>query len=144
MLNPTQERGLRDKLANQSEHIARYQARIDSSLGAIDTYTVLRDEAIETQKELKKLLFEFSNLIISPKRVGVGEDVAISVDATNISSITDDCVLTLKINGVVVGKREVTLDSGETRTESQQISRDEPGTYEVDVNNRIGAFVVRP
>jgi len=143
MLNPSQEKGLRDKLANETEHIGRYQAWIDHANATIATYTVKRDEAIEQKKELKKLLFEFTDLKIEPAEVNPGESVTISVLVENISSVPDSCYLTLKIDGVVLGEREITLDSGETSTESLRISRDTPGTYEVDVNNLIGSFVVR-
>lgn len=143
MLNPTQEKALRDKLANETSHIVRYQAWIDSATATIDTYTVKRDETIEIEKELKKLLFVFNNLVISPQEVAPGKPVTISVDVENISSITDSCELTLKVNGVVLGKREITLSSGETRTESQSISRNIPGTYLVDVNNLTGSFTVK-
>lgn len=144
MLNPKQEKALRDKLANESSHIARHQAWIDQSVATIDTYTAKRDEAVEAQKEVKKLLFEFTDLMVEPAEVDPGELVTISVLVKNISSITDACEITLKVNGEILGAREVTLDSGEVRTESQEISRDVPGTYEVDVNNLLGSFVVRP
>lgn len=144
MLNPVQEKALRDKLANEDEHVGRYQAWIDGAIATIDTYTVKRDEAIEQKKELKKLLFEFTDLMIEPAEVNPGEPVTISVLVENVSTITDSCCLTLKINGVTVGEREIDpLDSGETRTESHQISRDTPGTYSVDVNNLLGSFIVR-
>ncbi|MBA7639600.1 hypothetical protein ES703_47259 [subsurface metagenome] len=143
MLNPTQEKALRDKLANETEHIGRYQSWVDTSVATIDTYTVKRDEAIEAQKELKKLLFEFTDLIVEPAEVDPGEPVTISVLVENVSSIADSCYITLRIDGVIVGESEITLDSGETRTESQEITRDTPGTYEVDVNNQLGSFVVK-
>lgn len=144
MLNPKQEKALRDKLANESSHIAICQDWIDQSIATIDTYKVKKQEATEMEKEVKKLLFEFTDLIVEPAEVDPGEPVTISVLVKNISSITDDCEITLKVNGEILGTREVTLDSGEVRTESQQISRDAPGTYEVDVNNLLGSFVVRP
>jgi len=143
MLNPKQEKALRDKLANESSHIAICQDWIDQSIATIDTYKVKKQEAIEVEKELKKLLFGFTDLMVEPAEVDPGELVTISIDVENISSVTENCEITLKVNGVVLGTREVVLDSGETRTESQQVARDAPGTYEVDVNNLLGSFVVR-
>jgi len=143
MLNPKQEKALRDKLANETSHIAIYQDWMDRGQAMIDTYSQKKEEAIEIEKELKKLLFEFTNLKVEPAQVTPSKPVTISVIVENVSSIIDSCYLTLKVNGVVLGDREITLYSGETRTESQQITRDVPGTYEVDVNNLLGSFIVR-
>ena len=144
MLNPKQEKGIRDKLANNAEHIAKYNGYIADSEATIATYAPLRAEAIEVEKELRKLLFEFTNPMAVPSEVAPGKPVTISVGVKNVSSVIDNCFLTLKVNGEVLGEKEINpLGIGETRTESHKISRSIPGVYEVNVNNLLSSFTVR-
>jgi len=83
-----------------------------------------------------------SNLFITPAEAETGETVTINVLVTNTGDVSGTHRVTLKIDNVVVDTEDVTLESGARRTVTFITSRDEAGTYAVDVNGLPGEFEV--
>ncbi|MCJ7425841.1 MAG: hypothetical protein MUO17_01680 [Dehalococcoidales bacterium] len=86
--------------------------------------------------------FSTSELSVYPPEAEIGETVTVSVLVTNSGELEGVYGLSLTINGVVEGTREITLAGG-----SQQVvfsvAGDEAGTYSVEVNGLEGSFTVR-
>lgn len=87
--------------------------------------------------------FAVSGLVISPGEVYVGESVAIEVLAANTGGESGSYEVSFKINGVVEEARQVTLSPGSSEKVSLIMSRDVPGTYDVDVNGLTSSFTVK-
>ncbi len=87
--------------------------------------------------------FTTGMLTISPTQVYVGESVSISTIITNTGLQEGTYNVTLRIDNVVVTTREVTLAGGESGTITYTVSRDAPGTYNVNVNGKKGSFTVK-
>ncbi|HUT96826.1 MAG TPA: hypothetical protein VMW60_01765 [Dehalococcoidales bacterium] len=85
--------------------------------------------------------FTPGELTVSPVEAEIGETVTVSVLVTNSGELEGSYSLTLTINGVVAGTREITMAGG-----SQQVvfstAGDEAGDYSVDVNGLEGSFTV--
>ncbi len=88
--------------------------------------------------------FELSNLVIDPSEVRPGGTVTISVDVTNVGELEGTYTITLRIDDVVEATEDVTLAGGATETVPFLISRDVEGTYNVEVDDLNGTFVVTP
>ncbi|MBW6471177.1 MAG: S-layer protein, partial [Methanosarcinaceae archaeon] len=86
--------------------------------------------------------FEFSNLVISPLEVKKGKDVTITFDAINTGTAAGNYNVDLMINGNLAESRQITLGIGDSTTIEFEISKDEPGTYLVEVNGLSGTFEV--
>lgn len=87
--------------------------------------------------------FEFSNLVISPTDVRVGEPVTISVDIRNVGELQGENIVTLKINEVTVESESVTLVAEETETVTFTLVENIEGTYSVNIKELSGSFVVK-
>ena len=85
---------------------------------------------------------EFSNIDISKTFVEPGEETTISADVTNIGDMEGVTTVELLINEIIVDSQEVTLTPDETKTVSFTVSRDEIGTYQVDIGGLKGSFQV--
>ncbi len=80
---------------------------------------------------------------ISPAEGGIKENIAISTVVKNTGGLTGIYTVTLKIDGVKIEDKDVTLASGASQKVDFTVSRDAAGTYVVDVNGLTGKFIVR-
>jgi parallel beta-helix repeat protein len=87
--------------------------------------------------------FKVSDLLISPTEVEVGETVSISVNVINAGDISGTFTIILKVNGSVEATRDVTLAGGESVVVTFELSKDAPGTYEIEVDGLRGTFSVK-
>jgi len=87
--------------------------------------------------------FTTSTLTISPAEVNIGERVTISVIVTNTGGLTDTYKVTLKIDGVAVEEKEVTLAGGVNQKVAFTTAKNIAATYIVAVNGLSGSFVVK-
>ena len=85
---------------------------------------------------------EYSNLTIEPKSVQPGEDVNITVVASNLGTFRNTDTITLKVNGEEVMTKDLSLGPGESTTIEYSLNRSEPGTYLVEVNGQSDTFNV--
>lgn len=86
--------------------------------------------------------FTVSNITISPATVGVGQSVTITVNVTNSGDLGGAYTVTLKIDDVVVGNKDVTVAGGATETVSFTVSKGTTGVYGVAVDGQTGFFTV--
>ncbi len=98
--------------------------------------------AVEAGTPGNEAVFSISGLAISPTEANTGQTITISAtirESANISGIYEG---TLKINDVVEETKELTVGPSATAQLSFAISRNEPGTYSVDLDGLKGSFTV--
>lgn len=82
--------------------------------------------------------FKVSDLVISPAEVNLGQPVTISCLVTNIGSEAGDYTVTL--GGDFMAQQSVTLEPGESKTMSFEVTPDRAKTYSVSVDGLSGSF----
>lgn len=87
--------------------------------------------------------FVVSNLAISPAEVTLSEEIAISIEVTNTGGRDGSHLLSLWIDEVLEETKKVTLAPKAVKAIVFTVTRDEPGSYSVDVNGLGGSFTVR-
>ena len=83
--------------------------------------------------------FRVSDLVISPTEVNPGQVVTISCKVTNIGSEAGSTIIHL--GGDFVAEQTVTLEPGESRAISFEVTPDVAKTYQVSVDGLSGSFV---
>jgi len=86
--------------------------------------------------------FELSNLNITPTEVKPGKEVTISVEVTNIGGREGRRTVSLRVNQVLEQTKQITLAPGQTEVVTFAVTRDEPGSYTVEVNGLTKGFTV--
>lgn len=86
--------------------------------------------------------FEVGTLNISPSEAVSGETTTVTVDVTNIGGTEGTYTATLKIDGVEVETREVTVAASAKETLTWRITEEAPGTYHVAMDGLSGSFKV--
>jgi hypothetical protein len=86
--------------------------------------------------------FEVSTLTLSTKQINSGEPVTIRVHVANTGELSGEYLLTLKMNGLFLNSKLVTLAPGQNRNVSFVISPYTQGTYEVEINGLRETFTV--
>ena len=84
---------------------------------------------------------QLSNLIVTPSEAAEGDDVVISVNATNTGSASQTSTLSLMINNAEEQTKQVTLDAGESEIISWTITKAQ-GTYSVKVGSLTNSFSI--
>ncbi len=88
-------------------------------------------------------VFTATDLAIAPEEVGIGETVTVSALVTNTGDLAGKYKVTLKIDGVVVATKDVTLAGGASQKVTFTTAKDVAGTYAVIVGPLSGTFVVK-
>lgn len=86
-------------------------------------------------------IFQLSPLTISPAEAVSGQMVSISTTLSNAGG-AGTYPAELEINGAVVDAKDVTVPSGGSTIVTFYVTRDEPGTYNVQLGDRRGSFTV--
>jgi hypothetical protein len=95
--------------------------------------------------KLMPATFSCSDLTISPAECKPGEKVTISARLTNVGEANGTHTVMLKIDGAIEDKKEVPLTGREATTISFIVSKDKPGTYNIQVNELSGRVrVLKP
>ncbi len=87
--------------------------------------------------------FKVSNLTITPSEVNASEPVQITVKVSNVGEETGSYDLTLWVNGLVEAFETVTLDGGRSVVLTFTVTKEELGTYMVEVDGLTGTFPVK-
>jgi hypothetical protein len=82
--------------------------------------------------------FKVSNLVISPTEAQIGYPVSISCTATNIGS--EAGTYTVKMGGDFVATQVVSLEPGQSKVVSFEVTPTVAKTYSVSVNGLSGTF----
>ena len=117
-----------------SDTIGEYNVDISGLLGTFE---------VKAPKPPAPATFTTSALTISPAEVNVEEIVTISATVANIGDVTGTYQVTLKIDGVAVQAKNVTLDKGTSLDVIFKTATNIAGTYTVDVDGLRGTFIVR-
>ncbi len=86
--------------------------------------------------------FEVSALNISPAEVVGGEPTTVRVDVENIGGSEGTYTATLKIDGVEMETKEVTVAAGTKGTVTFRITKEAAGSYQIGVNGLTGTLKV--
>jgi len=120
-----------------------YRVTVDTLAGTLIVKEVV-PEATPEVPAIKPEPFILSELNISPASTSVGETVQVSVNITNIGESRETSELVLKIDGVAVQSREVTLDGGESTRQIFTVAVVTPGTFTVSIDRLSGQLTVSP
>lgn len=94
---------------------------------------------------VKSTVVKFStyDLKVIPDEILPGETVTISVQITNVGDIEGSYLLILNINEGREQNQEVKLGARKTREVIFSITKNDPGTYNVMIDNLTGGFIVK-
>ena len=87
--------------------------------------------------------FSVSYLSVSQLEVEPGETVTITVLVANTGGESGSYTVVLKIDGVKEAEETVTIAAGESQAVSFSVTKEEAGSYSVDVSGLTGSFTVQ-
>lgn len=86
--------------------------------------------------------FTLADLSISARKVRLGKDVTVWATVSNVGGTQGTYVVELKVNGVVEASESVTLAPNQSTAVSFTVSKDQRGTYQVEVDGLKASFTV--
>lgn len=90
--------------------------------------------------------FDVEGLEVDPEVVAPGDVVEVSADVTNVGDETGEREVEFSVAGSVEDSETIVLDPGGSATVAFETSRDDNGTYEVEIDaeddNETGSFTV--
>jgi len=87
--------------------------------------------------------FQTSNLAVSPSEVRPGGEVTVSVTVSNVGEESGSYTVEVKVDGVVVDSKTVTLDGGVSTSVSFTVSSSVKGSHTVTIDTLSGSFTVK-
>jgi hypothetical protein len=87
--------------------------------------------------------FDFVNLSISPTTVDPGEIVTINAELTNLGGLEGSYTIKLLIDDIEEATHELVVAPGGTDTATFTVTREDSGTYTVEIDGLEGEFTVR-
>lgn len=106
------------------------------SQGTPGIYEVQLGNLSDSFKVLKPAGFEVVSLDILPNPAKVGEETAITLSIENVGETADTYTATLVVDGAVYETRDVTLAGGATEPVSFSLSKESPGSYNIEIGGR--------
>jgi hypothetical protein len=103
------------------------------SQGTPGMYEVQLGNLSASFKVLKPAGFEVISFDILPNPVKVGEETTITLSIENVGEIKDTYTATLVVDGVAGETRDINLAGGATETVSFSLSKDSPGSYNIEL-----------
>lgn len=110
---------------------------------AAGNYNVQVNDLSGTFRVLRPAEFFVSNLLIAPCTAEAGQTVTATVDVSNSGEIEGSYLVALKINGVEVETKEVTIAPGVSQTVSFAFAKDTAGRYTIQVDEVTSVLEVR-
>jgi hypothetical protein len=89
-------------------------------------------------------LFRVGNLVITPSQVKEDDPVSISATVFNQGSNAGQYKLVLRVNSMVEGISELTVNPGMSQIATFSVAKSLPGSYFVEADNLKGTFTVMP
>ena len=111
-------------------------------LESAGTYTIDLDGLTSTVTALKPAKLEVTSLAVTPILVLPGQQAKVEADIANVSEVKGTVTVTLAVNGVETDTRPVTLAAGAGDTVSFAVTRDIPGTYDLEVGGLSATLTV--
>ncbi len=87
--------------------------------------------------------FTISNLAVAPSEVEAGDEVTISATVTNVGGTEGSYSFALEINGVAEETKTVMLAAGASATVEFRVTKEDAGTYSVEVGELQSEFTVK-
>ena len=87
--------------------------------------------------------FTVSGLTCPQTAIGIAEKATIGAMVKNTGDVAGTYTVTLKINGVEVASKRVTLAGGEYRNVSFTTVQGKAGSYKVEIDGQTGTFTVK-
>ena len=87
--------------------------------------------------------FEIKSLDVVPSEVVIGESATATVVVANNGTIEGTYAVALRINGIILDTKDVTVAPGSTKLATFTINRDTAGTYEIKVEDTLTSLVVK-
>jgi hypothetical protein len=106
------------------------------------TYQVGVGGLASTLKVLKPAQFTVSDLIISPPEAEVGEEVIVTVSVKNVGEAEGIYAGTLKIDGMEVERKDVTVAGGSTQTLTFTVVREVGPSCNIEIDELTGTLVI--
>ena len=107
---------------------------ITAPLSHFSTFTILAP--------IPEAVFTTSELSITPAEVYTGEEVTIGILVTNIGNLAGSYKVGLRIDGVLLTFKPVTLEAGASEVANFTIAKGVAGTYAVTIDGLSDTFVV--
>lgn len=86
--------------------------------------------------------FKYSNLNVSPVEVIKDKTATITVDCTNIGTVSGSTDICMMIDGERIENKTVTVDAGQTKTVTYTYSTDEVGIHKVEIQSLASEYKV--
>ncbi|WP_222916533.1 hypothetical protein [Natrinema sp. SYSU A 869] len=77
---------------------------------------------------------ERSSFTVSPTMVGAGETVTVTETYRNVRDTTTEVTANLMVDGIVIDRQTITLESGESRTVTFERTMEWSGTYDIGID----------
>ncbi|HUV52998.1 MAG TPA: CARDB domain-containing protein [Dehalococcoidia bacterium] len=84
----------------------------------------------------------FAELVVSPAQVRIGEQVTVSANISNTGGVSGNYTLDLKVNGLAQETKTVQVNADSTETVTFALTKNNAGTYSVNVGSLSGSFTV--
>jgi len=99
----------------------------------------------QTIRVLKPAEFTLANMTLSAAKIEPGKDVSVSLDVSNIGEIAGDYVVTIKMDGVDLDSKNLSLEGGATKTVDFTLTSQKPGSHDVGSGDLTESFnVLKP
>ncbi len=86
--------------------------------------------------------FTISDVKATPVSVTAGQMVTITAKVTNGGGTAGECAVELKVNGVAIETKKVTVSAGASETVTFSVTQSTAGRYDVSVNSVTASFTV--
>jgi hypothetical protein len=83
----------------------------------------------------KPASFIISNLSVTPTAVKPGDTASVSVIVTNTGNLQGSYTINLNVNGTTEDSRTISLAGGTNQTVNFSVTKSQPGSYTISVNN---------
>jgi hypothetical protein len=95
------------------------------------------------QYMIRPATFSMSGLSIMPALVTPGATAHVNVKVTNTGNKHGTYKVTMKVNGVIEGSQDVTLQKGSNQVVGFTVVKNNPGIYMISIDNVSGRLVVQ-
>ena len=91
---------------------------------------------------LEEAQFSLQYLSITPQQTSAGQPVTITTNVVNTGDEAGNYNVALKINGQVEESKMVSVGPHGTQPVKFTVTKDQPGTYNVDILDKTGSFII--
>ena len=125
--------------------LIKVPAKMRFTRGIFETIasTLLRGETTTlTVAGLAPATFSVTGLTVSPSEVETGDSATVTATVENTGDLSGAYTAELKVDGTVEDTDDVTVAAGESETVTFTVSKDEAGTYTIDVGGETDTLTV--